>query len=271
MARLPVSAISMSKSHRCPYFFAPFQPQAEYPILVFLPGMDETGKALMTLQMAGLDAVFDVRCFVIPSDSFDDWNSFSQQLIALTKAELEQAPRQVYLCAESFGTCVALTALAQAPNLYDRIILINSASSFHRVPLMNLGSFLLPWTPQFIYDFSSVLALPFLAQVSQLSSTARNALMQAAQNAPKQTAEQRLELLRTFRMDVAKLQKMAQPVLLIGSQHDRLLPSVEEAHRLARIFSVAQVVTLPDSGHACLIETNIDLVKILQNTHFLPA
>jgi len=260
----------MAERHQCPYFFTPFQPNANHPLFVFLPGMDETGKELMTLQVAGLEAVFDVRCFVIPAESLDSWDSLAQQLIALTKTELEKTPRQVYLCGESFGTCVALTALAQAPDLFDRIILINSASSFHRVPLMNIGSFLLPWTPQFLYDCSSALALPFLAQLFRLSSTACKALMKSAQDAPKQTAEQRLELLRKFRANETKLQNITQPVLLIGSQQDHLLPSVEEADRLAKVFPNAQVFTLPNSGHACLVESDIDLIRILQQTHFLP-
>src|SRR6476646_10321966 len=156
-----------AKMHQYPYFFTPFQSDSNCPLFIFLPGMDETGKALMTLQTTGLETVFDVRCFVIPADTLDSWTSLSQRLIALIQTEIEQAPRQVYLCGESFGTCVALTALTQAPELCDRIILINSASSFHRVPLLNLGSFLRPWTPQFLYDFSSILALPFLAQLTQ--------------------------------------------------------------------------------------------------------
>lgn len=259
----------MSDLHPCPYFFTPFQTDPDRPLFVFLPGMDETGRDLMTLQTAGLEAVFDVRCFVIPADALDSWDSLSQRLICLTKAELKKIPRQVYLCGESFGTGVALTALAQDSELFDRIILINSASSFHRVPLLNLGSFLLPATPQFLYDVSSVLALPFLAQVFRLSPIARKVLMQATQDAPKQTAEQRLELLRTFRIDKGKLQEMTQPVLLIASQEDHLLPSVDEAHRLARIFPNAQVVTLPHSGHACLVESDVHLLTILQKANFL--
>jgi pimeloyl-ACP methyl ester carboxylesterase len=259
----------MYKPNRCPYFFTPFQSHPDRPLFVFLPGMDETGRELMTLQTAKLEQVFDVRCFVIPADALDGWSALSQQLIALTKAELKKTPRQVYLCGESFGTCVGLTALAQDSELFDRIILINSASSFHRLPLMDFGSFLLPWAPQFLYDFSSILALPFLANVARLSPTARKALMKSAQDAPKNTAEQRLKLLREFRIDEAKLQKITQPVLLIGSQVDRLLPSVKEAHYLANVFPHAQIVTLAHSGHACLIESDMDLVTILQNAGFL--
>ncbi len=231
--------------------------------------MDETGKDLMKLQVSRLETVFDVRCFVIPADTLDSWDALSQQLIALTQTELKKTPRQVYLCGESFGGCIALNVLAQAPELFDRIILINPASSFHRIPWLFLGSFLLSWTPQFLYDISSALSLPFLSQLTRLDSTARNALMKATQDAPNQTAEQRLELLRQFRIDEGKLQKITQPVLLIGSQEDHLLPSVNEAHRLARIFPNAEVVILPHSGHACLIESDVLLIRILQHINFL--
>ncbi|HEY9640808.1 MAG TPA: alpha/beta fold hydrolase [Coleofasciculaceae cyanobacterium] len=254
-----------------PYFFSPFQSHPDRPLFIFLPGMDETGKDLMTLQVAQLDTVFDVRCFVIPADTLDSWDALAQQLIALTQTELKKTPRQVYLCGESFGGCLVLNVLIQMPELFDRIILINPASSFHRILWLVLGSFLLNWTPQFFYDVASVLSLPFLSQLARLDATARQALMKAAQDAPKQTSEQRLELLRRFRIDEGKLQKIIQPVLLIGSQEDHLLPSVDEAHRLARLFPNAQVVILPDSGHACLVETDVSLVKILQDANFLLA
>ncbi len=225
----------------------------------------------MSLQTAGLEAAFDIRCFVIPADTLDSWDVLAQQLIALTQAELQRTPRSsVYLCGESFGGCLALNVLSQAPNLFDRIILVNSASSFHRVPLMNLGSFLLPWTPQFVYDFSSMLALPFLAQIDRLSPQARHALMQASQDAPKNTAAQRLVLLREFKIDEIALHQITQPVLLIASQSDRLLPSVHEAQRLSHLFPNSQVVTLPHSGHACLVEKDVDLVTIFQAANFLP-
>lgn len=261
----------MSNPQCRPYFFTPRQSDSGRPLFVFLPGMDETGKELMSLQTAGLEEAFDVRCFVIPADTLDSWDTLSQQLVALTQVELQRTPRaSVYLCGESFGGCLALNILSQAPNLFERIILVNSASSFHRVLLMNLGSFLLPWTPQFVYDFSSMLALPFLAQIDRLSPQARHALMQASQDAPKNTAEQRLVLLREFKIDEIALQQITQPVLLIVSQRDRVLPSVHEAQRLAELFPNAQIVTLPHSGHACLVESEVNLLQILQTASFLP-
>lgn len=262
--------MKMPEVHTHPYFFTPSPSNPDFPLFVFLPGMDETGKELISIQTAGLETAFDVRCLVIPSDEFISWTHLSEQVIALTQAELEKTPRSsVYLGAESFGTCIALKAMLSAPQLFNRIILINSASSFHRVPWLNWGSPLFSWVPQFIYKNSSFLALPFLTSFNQLSPTAHHALLKSVRDAPKKAVMQRITLMRQFDIDEMKLRQLTQPVLLIASEADLILPSVAEAKRLARILPNARVVTVPHKGHACLVEEEVNLLEILQAENFL--
>jgi hypothetical protein len=52
-----------------PCFLAPKRLQPQYPLFVFLPGMDGTGQLLRS-QTAGLEVAFDVRCLAIPPDDF---------------------------------------------------------------------------------------------------------------------------------------------------------------------------------------------------------
>ena len=63
----------------------------------------------------------------------------------------------------------SLLGLMQAPKLFEKIVLVNPASSLHRVPWLNLGSQLFLVT-EFIYDRSAFLSLPFLAPINRLSS-----------------------------------------------------------------------------------------------------
>lgn len=257
----------MSEVNSHSYFLTPLSSNPSYPLFVFLPGMGEMGKELMRIQTAGLETAFDVRCFVTPPDDLTNWDALSYQVVALTKAELEKAPRpSVYLCGESFGGCVALKVALRTPQLFNRIVLINPASSFHRVPWLVLGSLLFSWMPRLFYEIFSVTALPLLARLNRLEPAARQALLKSVRAAPKKTANQRLSLMREFDIEETQLHQLTQPVLLIASKADRLLPSVAEVKRLARILPNAQVVTLPHSGHACLVEVDIQLLKILQ-TH----
>ncbi|MEA5507542.1 alpha/beta fold hydrolase [Halotia wernerae UHCC 0503] len=275
----------LSKIRSHPYFLTTQPSNPNYPLLVFLPGMDETGKELMYIQTAGLEAAFDVRCFVIPPDELTSWDEMTQEVATLTQIELEKVPRRhvreasrrevacretspVYLCGESFGGCLALKVLEKFPQLFTKIILINSASSFHRVPWLSFGSLLFPYTPQLFYKISSFLSLPFLANLSQISPTASQALLKSTDSAPKATANQRLSLMREFDIDENKLSQITQPVLLIASKDDRLLPSEAEAKHLSNIFPNSQIITLPHSGHACLVERDVNLYEILLSANF---
>lgn len=283
----------LSKVRSHPYFL-PTQPSnPSYPLFVFLPGMDETGKELMYIQTAGLEAAFDVRCFVIPPDELTSWDEMTQQVVTLTQIELEKVPHRhvplrgsklriasrkevaysetslVYLCAESFGCCLALKVLEKFPQLFTNIILINSASSFHRVPWLNLSSLLFPYTPQLFYKISSFLSLPFLANLARISPAAIQALSKSTSSAPKETANQRLCLMREFELNEKKLSQITQPVLLIASKDDRLLPSEAEAKYLSNIFPNSQIITLPHSGHACLVQNDVNLYQILLSANFI--
>ncbi|QHG14791.1 MULTISPECIES: alpha/beta hydrolase [unclassified Nostoc] len=261
-----------SKIRSHPDFLTPELSNSNYPLFVFLPGMDETGKELMYIQTAGLEAAFNVRCFVIPPDVLTSWDEMTEKVVTLIKIELEKLPQShVYLCGESFGGCLALKVLEKCPQLFTKIILINSASSFHRVPWLNLGSLLFPYTPQLFYKISSFLSLPFLANLSRISPTARLALSKSTSSAPQETANQRLSLMREFDVDENKLSQITQPVLLIGSRNDRLLPSEAEAQYLSNIFPNHQIITLPHSGHACLIESDVNLYQLLLSANFTVA
>ncbi|WP_016951986.1 alpha/beta fold hydrolase [Anabaena sp. PCC 7108] len=252
------------------YFLTPRSYQPNYPLFVFLPGMDETGKELMYIQTAGLEAAFDVRCFVIPPDDLTSWDEMTDELASLTQIELKKVPRSsVYLCAESFGCCLGIKVLERFPQLFTKIILINSASSFHRVPWLNLGSRLFPYTPNFFYKISSFISLPCLANLNRISPAAKKALLNSTRSAPKATASQRLTLMREFEMNEMKLTQITQPVLLIASKNDRLLPSEAEAIRLSNIFPNFQIINLPHSGHACLVEKDVNIYQILMSVNFI--
>jgi pimeloyl-ACP methyl ester carboxylesterase len=252
-----------------PCFLTPKKIQAEYPLFIYLPGMDGTGQLLRS-QTAGLESRFDVRCLAIPRQDLTSWEELSQNVLDLVYAELDKnSQRPVYLCGESFGGCLAQKVAIQSPEIFKRIILINPASSFRLRPWYAWASPFMNLLPPWIYDVAAVGLLPFLAAITQISPNDREELLKAVRSVPSETILWRLSLLREFDVDEAKLRKLTQPTLLIGSIEDRLLPSMTEVERLAKIFPNSQTVTLQTSGHACLLEQNINLFQILQAKDFL--
>jgi len=263
-------------------FITPTLPKPEYPLFIFLPGMDGTGQ-LYQRQANRLAKFFDIRCLSISPDDMSDWNSLAESAIALIKKELllkqgnrngkspsSPSPRPpVYLCGESFGGCLALKLALEAPWLFGRLILVNPSSSFNQRPLLSWGIHFTQWMPEFFHSVSSLGLLPFLAALERMATSDRLALLEAMNSVPPRVVSWRLSLLRDFAVFGKDLRRLTQPMLILASRGDRLLPSIEEAKRLVNYLSHAQAIVLPHSGHACLLETDIYLDEIMQANHFL--
>ena len=252
-----------------PCFLTPKRVQPEYPLFVYLPGMDGTGQMLRS-QTAGLELGFDVRCLAIPRQDLTTWEVLTNNVLDLIHAELERScHRPVYLCGESFGGCLAMKVATQSPQLFKRIILINPASAFQLRPWLNSLSQLTEFIPSWFYDIGALGLLPFLASLPQMSSSARYELLRTMRSVPAETGNWRLSLLRDFQVQEEKLQQLNQEVLLIAGGSDQLLPSVNEVQRLNNIIPCTKTVILPNSGHACLLEKDVNLYAILKYNNFL--
>ena len=243
----------------------------DLPLLVFLPGMDGSDLSLRQ-QSDELKTIFDVRCFSIPGNDTTDWKDLVTQLVELVSIEKAAYPhRQLYLCGESFGACLALNAISYAPSLFDRLILLNPASSFKQQLWSSLGPTLIKWMPSSSYQLGAFGLLPFLISFERVAKNNRQALLDAMHQVTPDAAAWRISLLNSFQIDPTALKKFRAPALLIASAADRLLPSVPEVQRLASLLPNAQTVTLQHSSHACLLETDISLYQLLKQTQFTPA
>lgn len=238
------------------------------PLFVFLPGMDGSG-ALLQPQVAGLSSGFDIRCLSIPPDDLKGWDELTEQVAALIRMEQQRHPgRTTTVCGESFGGCLALRLITRFPNLCDQLILVNPASSAQRQPWISACSSVTQLLPAPIYHLSTFSLCNLLIASHRVSRPTRHQLLAAMQAVRPQSAAWRLALLRQFRLEDLPLDRVRQPVLILASEADRLLPSQREAKRLAGFLPDATIVQLPDSGHACLLENQLNLSAILKSHDF---
>lgn len=252
------------------HFLKPRQVNQDRPLLVYIPGMDGTGK-LFQSQASSIVEGFDLRCLSIPIRHQGNWRDLASETVELIELELSlsNCDRPVYLCGESFGGCLALKTALVDPSLIQKLILVNPASSFNQRPVFGLGVDMMGWIPHWFYNYSTVGFLPFLAQLNRIENKYSKALLTAMRSLPPQLVSHRLSLLRDFKVSKTELKNLDIPTLLIASAADRLLPSLDEAKRLINLLPEAKIVRLPDSGHACLLETEINLYQILLEQDFL--
>lgn len=249
-------------------FLSPRPARPDKPLFVFLPGMDGTG-TLLRSQIDRLVPWFDLRCVALSPEDTSEWEPLARQVSDLITQEVGQHRRPVYLCGESFGGCLAMQVLTESPHLFDRIILVNPASSFRRLPWMQLGSLITRQLPSLAYRYSARGFVPFLIEPFRVHWRDRKALEVAMGSVPAKTAAWRMAMLSRFEVERLPLERMTHPVLLIAGGNDRLLPSEREAKSLQRRFPNARLTLLPKSGHACLLETETNLQKILRQHEFL--
>lgn len=253
------------------YFIDPRQVNRDAPLFVYLPGMDGTGKLLQT-QSDNLATSFDLRCLSIRIDNHSTWQDLARDTVKLIKSELVgKTNREVYLCGESFGGCLALKTALFAPAMFEKLVLVNPASCFNQLPFLGWGADITPLLPSWLHRYSAAGLLPFLAQLNRINDCDRERLIQSMKSVPPQVVSWRLSLLRDFKVADEQLINLNISSLIIAGGADNLLPSVKEARKLASLLPQAQITVLPQSGHACLLETDINLYQILKEQNFIPA
>jgi pimeloyl-ACP methyl ester carboxylesterase len=257
------------------YLRRPLGTQPNLPLFVYLSGMDGTGE-LLHRQMHFLSKAFDVRCLEISKRDRSDWDTLADQVLHMMQSERSRArfapwrERPIYLCGESFGGCLALWMAQKNPNAFDKLIVVNPAVAIHRRDWIDRLAMVTGVLPRLVYTTACVNALPLLAELPYVDPEDRRSLLSAMQSIPQDTVAWRMMLLAQFRLIPDALSQVSCPTLLIASRGDRLLPSYTEAHLLAQLLPQASVHVLPHSGHACLIEKDINLYRILEANQFLP-
>jgi pimeloyl-ACP methyl ester carboxylesterase len=245
-------------------FFCPTIDQPHLPLLIFLPGMDGTGQ-LFEQQVKGLEKYFNIRCLSIPKSDRSDWEILTKTVTNLIEAEWEKLKQpEIYLCGESFGGCLALLVGIRIAKILKQLILINPASSFSRCPWLSWGIHLTPRIPSFLYPYSNLALLPWLASLERITQNNRQALLNAMQSLPGEIVSWRLSLLDNFSLPIPQINSFIPPVLIIASKLDCILPSVEESIYLKNQFPNANLIVLPKSGHTCLLEEGVHLNKLLK-------
>lgn len=250
-------------------FIDPREVNPNQPLFIYLPGMDGTGKLLQN-QADHLAANFDLRCLSIRIDNYSTWQELARDTVQLINRELEQKTnREVYLCGESFGGCLALKTALAAPSLINKLILVNPASCFNQLPILSWGVDITGFLPSWVHRYSAAGLLPFLVKLNRINDCDRDRLIESMKSLPPHVISWRLALLRDFKVLDEELRSLNIPCLIVAGAADGLLPSVAEAQKLINLLPRGQMMILPQSGHACLLETEISLYKILVEQNFI--
>ena len=191
-----------------PLFFSPSAgdltlapPDVSKPLMLYVPGLDGTGFAASP-QFDRLERSFDLKAMHVPPTDRSDFETLVETIATFLEEETArreaagEKPRpasspangkkkkfrrdgSVYLLGESMGGLLSLGVALRRPDLVDRLVLVNPASSFDRSPWPSVG-LLLPSLPEEIYGGVPYALAPVLFEPAALITGGLDAVAKAA-------------------------------------------------------------------------------------------
>lgn len=230
----------------------------EGPPLVFVPGMDGTGR-LFHRQVPLLARRFRVGTYAL-RDEADRMEVLVGDLLGVVRT-LSPDARPAVVIGESFGGAVAMSFALTHPDLVRALVVVNSFPRF--LPQSSLwlaitALRLVPWE-----------TMPLVRRLTAFrlhSCHTHRAEIHRFLEVTRQTRRDgylsRLRILRRY--DVReRLGALAMPTLFLASELDHLVPAVREGRYMAERVPGAVLRVLRGHGHICMIAPDLDLERVL--------
>nr|BBB44442.1 xanthophyll esterase [Ipomoea obscura] len=270
-----------------PRWFTPLAsgpPLKDSPPLLFLPGVGGSGLGLI-LQHKALGKVFEIWSLNIPANDRTPFIGLVKLVEQTVRMKHESSPdKPIYLVGDSFGGCLALAVAARNPTIDLVVILTNPATSFGRSqlqPFFRLMEALpdkhvaLPYLLYYLGDLNmmpmvNIKMVPPSTLAFDLSDDFAALLAKFNELTdfnPKETLAWKLKLLKSASEYAnSRLHAVTAEVLVLASGMDNVLPSADEAKRLARSLRNCKVRYFNDKGHRILLENGFNLLSIIKGT-----
>eukprot|EP00210_Caulerpa_lentillifera_P009404 g8965.t1 len=260
------------------------------PIMIFIPGFDGSGLSAIH-QFPYLVDSFDFMTCTIPLSDRTPFVELVNEVKEFIKQYVTEQgqDRPVYLLADSFGALLALMTASQCPDLVDRLVLINPATSYKQSIWPILGP-LISQVPNELFLGVSFAMAPFLGNpLSLIARTVdfRQPLDQQINEIIKgifamfgtlgflgdiftpESLAWKIELVRQGVEFVNPLlSKIKQRTLVITCDGDWMLPSSQERSRLINTMPRCSGRSMGLRSHALLLEAGVNIAEIIKEEGF---
>lgn len=225
------------------------------PTLVYLPGLDGTGRLLH--RQPALYERYRVECVAYPQDRPTTYS----ELAELGAERFRQAGgRPGIVLAESFGGAVALNLALAHPELVERMVLVKTFARYPeriRIAIASLLGRFFPAKPS--HPATRSIRGPFFF-APEIPAAERQEWWERTADVPMRAYGYRLRLIAA--LDLRKqLSSISIPTLVLAAPNDRIV-SARAGRELAQFLPRAKLLT-PSVGHAALIHPQVNVAEML--------
>lgn len=274
-------------------------PENGNELLYFIPGIDGTGRSVLSHLQGLEDSGYDVKSVVYPKGNRENLTQLADSIAKLIAQDAGE--QRINIIAESMGATLSLMLVAQQSRREKQkdvgteqvppkvklgfMVLLNPATSFSR---SSVASLLLPVLnaeiPRDVYRaILAPIVLPLSVDLGTLQSQFSFEKLQRANESlysmdelanvlPREVAQHRVRLLQSFSLtssDIANIRKeLDGRIGMICCENDRLLPSAEEGRRFKKIIPELNLAILPYGGHTILQDSRFNLsehIRVMGN------
>jgi pimeloyl-ACP methyl ester carboxylesterase len=226
----------------------------EKPLALLIPGLDGTGR-LFYRQLKALEGRYRVRPWAYRRGADFDLADLTGDLGRETAGE---APGSILVIAESFGGLVALDYVLQYPERVRHLMLVNSFPYCRRRLRIRLACILVGLLRSAAGRRVKDLIVDQTLLREGILAEDRQHYREIVKQIDLPGYRRRLQLVQETDLR-PRLANITVPTVLFASGRDKVVPSVVEAHFMAKQIAHAQVHEFPEAGHALLLTPGFSL------------
>ncbi len=229
-----------------------YQVQGSGPLFVYVSGIEGTGK-LFYKQIADLTRDHTVITFPLRGIGRYSMPELVDDLFWIIR---DAGFARTTVLGESFGGLLTLSAALARPEVFERMILVNTFPFFTQRAKINLGVTLftlLPYRLMKAYRTRTARNVLFSDDITQED---RRLLREHTRFVPREGYISRMRIIRDTDLR-ARLGEIKVPALVVAGTADRLLDSVAAAKLLVSKLPRAKLKILEGTGHTALLSNRV--------------
>src|SRR5947209_4057549 len=229
-----------------------YRKQGSGPAFVYVSGIEGTGRNFYK-QAADLERDHTVISFPMRQRGRYGMETLVEDFVSVVQAA---GVKRATVLGESFGGLLVLAAALAQPSVFERIILVNSFSSFPNRAKINLGVALYSILP---YPLLKAYRNRNAGRTIFSDDTLEEDRLAFRLNTRDVNPEGYLSRLRIIRStDLrSRLGEIKVPVLIVAGTEDRLLNALEAARVMADGLPRSRLKLLEGTGHMALLSNRV--------------
>jgi pimeloyl-ACP methyl ester carboxylesterase len=222
------------------------------PALVYVCGLEGTGR-LFYKQAEDLARDHTIISFALRGEGRYRMAELVEDLRwVVRQAGFERAT----FLGESFGGLLTMAAALRHPELFERMILVNTFPHFAQRARIGLGVLAFTLLPYALVKAHRTRAARHVLFSEDIGEDDRRLFREHTRVVPYEGYISRLRIIRDTDLR-PRLKDIKIPALVVAGTHDRLLDSVGAARRMAASLPRARLKLLEGTGHVALLSGRV--------------